>query len=243
MDNGYSKKTKHKQKQMKRIEKIKLERVLPRVFVGSENDSPVCNSEVWLREVTLRRTAGAYLVEAESGTGKSSLCSFVYGNRRDYCGHIFFDDRDISTYSIAEWCEVRRRHIALLPQEMRLFPELTAMENIMIKNRLTDACSEEDIRRRLEALEIGHKADSPAALLSIGQQQRVAIVRALCQPFDFIILDEPVSHLDERNNLIVADIIAEAARAAEAAIITTSVGNPLLLSGIADAPAINTIKL
>lgn len=228
---------------MKRIETITLDKVLPRVFLGSEHDSPVCDSEVWLRHLTLRRDAGAYLVEAESGTGKSSLCSFVYGNRRDYSGHILFDDRDLASLSMGEWCEIRRRHIALLPQEMRLFPELTAMENIQIKNRLTDACSEAEIRRRLEALEIEHKADTPAALLSIGQQQRVAIVRALCQPFDFLILDEPVSHLDRRNNLIVAAIIADAARDAEAAVITTSVGNPLLLSDIDNAPEINTIKL
>lgn len=61
--------------------------------------------------------------------------------------------------------------------------------------------------------------------------------------FDFLILDEPVSHLDRRNNLIVAAIIAQAAREAQAAVITTSVGNPLLLSDIDTAPAINTIKL
>ena len=198
---------------MKRIETIKLDNVLPRVFAGSEHDSPVRDSQVWLHSLTLRRDAGAYLVEAESGTGKSSLCSFIYGNRRDYSGHIYFDDRDLASLCVGEWCDIRRRHIALLPQEMRLFPELTAMENIQIKNRLTDACSEAEIRQRLEALEIEHKADTPAALLSIGQQQRVAIVRALCQPFDFLILDEPVSHLDRRNNLIVAAIIAQAARA------------------------------
>lgn len=228
---------------MKRIDTIRLEGVLPRVFAGSEHDSPVRDSQVWLHTVEMRRDGGAYLVEAESGTGKSSLCSFIYGNRRDYGGHIYFDDLDLAALSVAEWCEVRRRHIALLPQEMRLFPELTAMENIQVKNRLTDTCSEAEIRRRLDALEIGYKADSPAGLLSIGQQQRVAIVRALCQPFDFVILDEPVSHLDERNNLMAASLIVEAARAASAAIITTSVGNPLLLSRIDGAPGINTVKL
>lgn len=113
---------------MKRIETIKLDNVLPRVFAGSEHDSPVRDSQVWLHSLTLHRDAGAYLVEAESGTGKSSLCSFIYGNRRDYSGHIYFDDRDLASLSVGEWCDIRRRHIALLPQEMRLFPELTAME-------------------------------------------------------------------------------------------------------------------
>jgi ABC-type cobalamin/Fe3+-siderophores transport system ATPase subunit len=56
-------------------------------------------------------------------------------------------------------------------------------------------------------------------------------VRSLCQPFDFIILDEPVSHLDARNNAIVAGMVRRVADQNGAGIITTSVGNPLLLNG------------
>ncbi|MDE6693281.1 MAG: ATP-binding cassette domain-containing protein, partial [Muribaculaceae bacterium] len=82
-----------------------------------------------------------------------------------------------------------------------------------------------------ERLEIGAKMKQPVAKLSIGQQQRVAIIRALAQPFSFILLDEPVSHLDRRNNLIVASMILEHAREQGAGVITTSVGNPLLIEG------------
>ena len=213
---------------MELINKITLINTLPCVFAGAEQDVPVVNSELWLHHVEFDRGT-SYMVEAESGTGKSSMCSFIYGNRRDYSGKITFNDRDVSTYNVAEWCEVRRRHLALLPQEMRLFSELTAMENIMIKNRLTDRFTESEIRYLLAELEIEHKADQLAARLSIGQQQRVAIVRTLCQPFDFIILDEPVSHLDSRNNGIVAALVKRVADQNEAGIITTSVGNPLLL--------------
>ena len=113
---------------------------------------------------------------------------------------------------------------------MRLFPELTAMDNILIKNRLTDFRTEAEIRRMLERLEIGHKADSPAGLLSVGQQQRVAIIRALCQPYDFLLVDEPVSHLDARNNAAVAAMITEETAARDAAVIATSVGNKLSLA-------------
>lgn len=220
-----------------RINSITLSDTLPKVFKGAENEAPVNRSEVWLREVTFERP-GRYLIEAESGTGKSSLCSFIYGNRRDYLGTIKFDDRNIADFSIKDWCVIRRRHLALLPQDMRLFPELTALENIQIKNRLSDRFSEAEIRGLLDRLEIGMKADEPAARLSIGQQQRVAIIRTLAQPFDFVLLDEPVSHLDERNNRIVATLIEETALANDAAIITTSVGNPLLLSG-----KLNSVKL
>ncbi len=225
-----------------KIDSIRLDNVLPRVFLGSEKDSPVKDSAVWLRQLSFRRPA-AYLVEAESGTGKSSLCAFIYGNRRDYTGRIFFNNTDISTFSIRQWCDIRRTSLALLPQEMRLFPELTALENIQIKNRLTDRYSESEIISMLDRLEIGHKAKQPAGRLSIGQQQRVAIVRTLCQPFDFIFLDEPVSHLDSRNNAIAAALIAEHAKANDATIITTSVGNPLLLDTVLDAASIKSVKL
>ena len=64
-----------------------------------------------------------------------------------------------------------------------------------------------------------------AGTLSGGEQQRVAIVRTLCQPCDFIMLDEPVSHLDEANNQIVAEMVTEEAEKLGAGIISTSVGN------------------
>ncbi len=210
------------------INTISLTYTLPRVFAGAENEAPVNRSQVWLRNLSFHR-GDVYLVEAESGTGKSSLCSFIYGNRSDYSGTIAFDGTDIRSLSVKQWCDVRRTAIALLPQEIRLFPELTAMENVQIKNRLTGYLSSERISGMFERLEIGAKMNQPVAKLSIGQQQRVAIIRALAQPFSFILLDEPVSHLDERNNRIVASMILEHAREQGAAVITTSVGNPLLL--------------
>ena len=81
----------------------------------------------------------------------------------------------------------------------------------------------------MERLGITARRDYPAGRLSIGQQQRVALIRSLCQPFDFILLDEPVSHLDEANNRLAAGIVEEEAGRQGAAVITFSVGNPLLI--------------
>lgn len=218
------------------IDRITLTNTLPQVFAGMENDQPVSLSQVWLQDVEFVRP-DYYMVEAESGTGKSSLCSYIYGSRGDYSGTIRFDGRDISELTIAQWCEIRTRALAYLPQEMQLFPELSVLENIGIKNRLTGCKSLQWIRQALDRLEISVKADVPAAKLSVGQQQRVAIIRALCQPFDFILIDEPVSHLDSRNNTIVADLIQEEARANGASIIATSVGNKI------NIPITRTLKL
>lgn len=210
------------------IRSITISSALPHVFRGMEHSAPLCHSQVWLREVEFTRP-GHYMIEAESGTGKSSLCSFIYGSRGDYDGEILFDGRNVRTLSVSEWCRIRTHALAYLPQEMHLFPELTVEENIQIKNRLTDCRPHQWIRQALERLEIDHKLHSPAALLSVGQQQRVAIVRALCQPFDFLLIDEPVSHLDNRNNAIVAALIQAEAETNGASVIATSVGNKIQL--------------
>ena len=206
------------------IESIKIEHALPRVFV-SEKIPP---SDVWLADLTLRR-GGRYLIEAASGGGKSSLCSFLFGARNDYEGRILFNNEDIASFSIEKWQEIRRRHIAYLPQELSLFPELTAWENIQLKNRLTGYASDAVIEEWMQRIGIDARRDYPCGRMSIGQQQRVAIIRAICQPFDFILLDEPVSHLDETNNRIAAEMISEEAARQGAAVVSTSVGNKLLI--------------
>ena len=98
------------------METIKLIYTLPRVFAGHDG----IHSEVWLQNVTLER-GQRYLISAESGTGKSSMCSYIYGYRQDYSGDIAFDGQNIRSLTVAQWCGIRQRHIAYLPQDMRLF--------------------------------------------------------------------------------------------------------------------------
>ena len=157
------------------------------------------------------------------------MLSFIFGLRNDYNGEILFDGTDIRTISVPQWCDIRTSTISLLPQDMGLFPELTVAQNIELKNNRTGHKSGVQIEELLERLGIAGKRDVAVGKLSIGQMQRVALVRAVCQPFDFIFLDEPVSHLDARNNRIVADIVGEEADRQGAGIIATSVGNHLLL--------------
>ena len=209
-----------------RLSRITLDNVIPDVFTRED----VGASQIWLRDFSFER-GKHYLVEAASGSGKSSMCSFIYHNRSDYRGSIRYDNRDARSLTADKISQLRCRHIALLPQELRLFGELTAIDNVRLKNNLTGHFSEDDIRDMFDRLGIADRADRQASQLSIGQMQRVALIRALCQPFDFILLDEPVSHLDETNNLIVARLISEVADSLGAAIIATSVGNHLMLPG------------
>ena len=208
----------------RRIDIIRLKGVCPSVF------ETVPSSGIWGKSVEFVRGEN-YLVKAESGTGKSSLCSFLYGSRRvpEYRGSIFFDNEDIAGFSKNRFTEIRRRNLAYLPQDMLLFGELTALENIQLKNSLTECLSTGEIMEMMARLEIDSFADRKVSTLSIGQQQRVAVIRALCQPYDFLLLDEPVSHLDRRNNALVASLVSADAASKGASIIATSVGADLLL--------------
>lgn len=208
----------------RRIEDITLDSLLPSVFAREE----LPFSQVWRTKVTFRR-GGKYLVESASGGGKSSLAAFLMGSRNDYEGTICFNGDDIGKFGIERWQEIRRSHLAYLPQELALFPELSAIDNIMLKAELTGDIDRQKVEYWMQKLGITARRDYPAGRLSIGQQQRVALIRSLCQPFDFILLDEPVSHLDAENNRIAARMVQEEAERQQAGIITFSVGNPLLI--------------
>ena len=207
------------------MDEIRLQQVLPRVF--AQRDS--ITSDIWHRDLIFRKGERC-LIEAASGTGKSSLCSYLYGYRGDYEGIITFDGKNIRSLDTAGWTALRRRSLSLLFQELRLFPELTALENVLLKNRLSGYKSRQEILTLFEAAGIADKVNEKNGILSFGQQQRVAFIRCLCQPFDFILLDEPVSHLDENNARVLARLLEEEAGHQGAGILVTSIGKALPLS-------------
>lgn len=154
---------------------IELQQTLPEVFAGRDG----IVSDVWHRQVAFQK-GKSYLIEAASGTGKSSLCSFVYGYRQDYQGIITFDGTNVRKLRIRDWVELRKHSLSMLFQELRLFPELTARENVRLKNGLTGFREKKQIRQWFEELGIADKWDQPVGRMSFGQQQRVAFIRALC---------------------------------------------------------------
>jgi ABC-type lipoprotein export system ATPase subunit len=201
------------------VNEIRLNGVVPEIFA---NRSDIV-SDIWHNDTTLER-GKTYLIEAASGTGKSSLCSYLYGQRGDYRGVISFDNKDISSFDINKWCTIRQKSISILFQDLRLFGELTALENVDIKNRITSHHTKNQIVAWFEELGIGDKLDTRIDRMSYGQQQRVALIRALCQPYDFLFLDEPISHLDNHNSNIMRDIILREAKSSGAAVVATSIG-------------------
>ena len=203
---------------------IHFKYVIPQVFASREQQ----DSEIWQQDVVFEK-GRVYLVEADSGKGKSTFCSYIQGYRNDFSGQLLFDDVDVRSLKVNDWVVIRERHISLLFQELRLFPELTAMENVEIKNKLTGFKSRAQIDEWFDMLGISDKRDAKVGKMSFGQQQRVAMIRALVQPFDFILADEPISHLDDSNSDIMGKILMEEAKMQGAGVIITSIGKHMNL--------------
>ena len=178
---------------------------------------------VWDSEFVLT-TNSQIILNATSGKGKSTFVSFLMGARKDYSGQILFDGEDIQSYSIDDWVELRKLKISTVFQTLELFPNLTVLENILIKNELTDFLSISDIEEMLVTLGISSLKGKLCKTLSLGQKQRVAIIRALAQPFTCLILDEPFSHLDVENKANALGLIKTNCDKQEAGFILTTLG-------------------
>jgi len=207
------------------MDKISLSSVLPNVFAEIKD----LESDVWRKEVHFEK-GNTYLIEAASGKGKSSFCSFVYGYRKDFTGGIYFNRTNLNDIKPATWDMIRVQNLSLLFQDLSLFPELTALENVLLKNNLTNYQSLSRIRQMFGMLGIEDKLNQKIEKMSWGQQQRVAIIRCLCQPMDFLILDEPISHLDDKNASVVAQLVDEEISMQGAGVIATSIGKHLPLA-------------
>ncbi|MEO1051421.1 MAG: ATP-binding cassette domain-containing protein [Bacteroidota bacterium] len=197
---------------------------LKKVDPGISPDPDNLNSEVWGREISFS-LPNKYLISAESGAGKSSLISFIYGERKGYEGDIVLNGLSAKTMTDDQWTGMRRNNLSLVFQGLKLFPELTALENIQLKNKLTDYYTESQIAELFDVFGLKHKMNEPAGLLSFGQRQRVAIIRALSQPFKWMLLDEPFSHIDEANIKIACDLIIKELTDRKAGMVLTSLGN------------------
>ena len=209
------------------METIELKGVMPAAFAA--DPLSVRHSDVWLHDAAFHKGA-FYLVEAVSGAGKTSLCSYLYGMRSDYLGDVLFDGCNIRSLSRAAWGDVRRRSLSVLFPDRRACDELTVVEHSALQDDVTHFRSSERDGELIEEAGLAEKRTTTVGRLSFGQQQRVAFVRALCQPSDFMLLDEPVSHLDAANGRILARLLTDEARRQGAGVLVTSVGSRLEMS-------------
>ena len=196
------------------MEELNIKDILPEYFQENRKNS----SEIWGKDLSFQRGEMIKIV-APSGKGKTSLLHFLYGLRRDYTGKISYGNKNISGFNAEDFAKYRRSHISVVFQDMRLFPEQTVWDNLEIKRQLNPYHPPEKIREFTERLGIGNKLKTKARICSYGEQQRVSIVRALLQPYEFLLLDEPFSHLDTNNSQKAMELMLEESRARNACIV------------------------
>ena len=185
--------------------KLSLEGVVP---VPLREKVSIGMSGMWNTSVSFNK--GDYVfIQAPSGTGKTTLIHILYGLRNDYTGDVKWQGKSLSSTDNETLAAMRTKNISVIFQDMRLFPELTAWENIDIKRRLTNTINENEANEWMDRLGLEDKKNSIGSTLSYGEQQRVAIVRALMQPFEWLLMDEPFSHLDHANTQKAISLILE----------------------------------
>ncbi len=181
---------------------IRFDKVVPAFMAGTTHFS----SQVWNNTFTIS-PAAKVLVRAQSGKGKTTFLSYLFGSRAGYTGHISIDGADISELNLLQWSALRTSKISMVFQDLRLFDNLTVRENLEIKTRLGNGLTTQQCTEALDMLGMAGYIDRPCARLSMGQQQRVAIVRSLIQPFKWLLMDEPFSHLDTDNTAAAMQLI------------------------------------
>lgn len=173
-------------------------------------------SAIWQQDIVWQQ--GAYIfIQAPSGTGKTTLIHYIFGIREDYEGAVKWDDHTLS--SVADKSKLRTQDLSVIFQDMRLFPELTAWENLELKRGLTDTVPQAAMQGMMVELGIEDKRDALVKTMSYGEQQRLAIIRSLLQPFKWLLMDEPFSHLDEANTATAAALILRIVKQNDASIL------------------------
>ncbi len=146
-----------------------------------------------------------------SGTGKSTLLHLLGTLDVPTEGHIFYDDRDVFTFSPEELAAFRNRTIGFVFQFHYLLPEFTALENVMMPAMIAREVLPETRQRARELLEkvgVGpQRFHHKPGELSGGEQQRVAIARALMMSPSLLLADEPTGNLDPKTARTVHELI------------------------------------
>ncbi|MEN8227544.1 MAG: ATP-binding cassette domain-containing protein [Bacteroidota bacterium] len=204
---------------------IRLDKMIPLPLLEQDTTG----SGIWEIESVLFEQGKTYIIEAPSGRGKTSLLSVIYGIRKDYRGKVYLDHNDIKDFSWRDWSLFRKEKLSFIFQGLELFDNLTALENIQLKNSISHHQSAQKIEEMAERLGLAQFLQRKAGILSFGQQQRVAILRALCQPFDYLLADECFSHIDRENGLKAYQVIREECESQGAGLILTSLNGTELL--------------
>lgn len=149
-----------------------------------------------------------YAIIGKSGCGKTTLLSLIAGLDLPYSGEIFYDGVNVAYMNREQY---RREKVTMVYQNYNLFPLLTVLENVMFPLRLTGISTKKAKKKAVDLIQsVGMDEmyyDRFPFMLSGGEQQRIAIIRALATSADVILADEPTGNLDTQNSINIITML------------------------------------
>ena len=173
-----------------------------------------------LAGLSLAIARGSFVaVVGPSGCGKSTLLNLVSGVDRADAGTVVVEGLELGRASEAELVRLRRQTLGIVFQAFHLLPNLSAEENVALPLALAGRRDPERVRGLLERVGLAHRLRQRAAELSGGEQQRVAVARALVHRPKLVVADEPTGNLDSASGQRVLALLAELVRAEGATLV------------------------
>lgn len=179
-----------------------------------------------LRGVSLDIQRGEYVsIIGPSGSGKSTFFNMIGGLDTPTIGEVVVDDYRLSDLNSSQLAWFRCRRIGFIFQSFNLINTMTALENVAIARifaGVTPSVARKDAAKTLECVGLGHRLDHLPSEVSGGQQQRIAIARALVNEPSIILADEPTGNLDLNTGEEIISLLAEMKRNLGITIITAT---------------------
>ncbi|HEY3368905.1 MAG TPA: cell division ATP-binding protein FtsE [Symbiobacteriaceae bacterium] len=181
-----------------------------------------------LNDVTLGIGRGEFVfLVGPSGAGKSSLMKLLYREELPTAGKVLMEGKDVAKLKDQD-VPFLRRSLGVIFQDFKLLPERTVFDNVAFALECTDVPRREVIRRVPAALELvglRHKTHSKCQELSGGEQQRVAVARAIVRNPVLIVADEPTGNLDPENSYAIMKLLSDVNQMGATVVVATHAKN------------------
>ncbi|MGQ9896183.1 MAG: ABC transporter ATP-binding protein [Acidobacteriota bacterium] len=165
-----------------------------------------------LHDVSFSVRPGEFVtIIGQSGSGKSTLLHILGGLLKPTSGSVILDGQDLATVSDRQRTAIRRQNIGIVFQRFNLFPTLSAEDNLRLAEQIRGINGQDPSHRRelLRLLNLEQRLHHKPLELSGGEQQRVAVARALINRPKLLLADEPTGNLDSENASIVLDMLRQ----------------------------------
>ncbi|MGB9593995.1 MAG: ABC transporter ATP-binding protein, partial [Anaerolineae bacterium] len=198
-------------------------------MIDLQNVSKVYNSGgapvVALRSVSLRVAEGEFVaLMGATGSGKSTLLTIVGGMNSPSAGRVLVDGIDVYSLSHEQQADFRYEYVGFVFQQLQLLPYLTALENVLLALAIAPAPRAEKVARAYEVLaQVGLKGKEHRlpSQLSGGEQQRVAVARAIVNRPPILLADEPTGNLDRATGTQVLELLRDLNRSGQTVVMVT----------------------